>query len=43
MQIFLANSHNVFKLSAVPYDVQVQHVVQQGHYDLAMQICVMSL
>jgi len=36
----VANGHNVFKLNPVPYDVQVQHLVQQGHYDLAMQICV---
>jgi len=36
----VANSHYVFKLNPVPYDVQVQHLVQQAHYDLAMQICV---
>ena len=39
----MANSHNVFKLNPVPYDVQVQHLVQQCHYDLAMQICVSDI
>ena len=38
--IFVANGHNVFKLTPVPYEIQVQQLVQQQHYDLAMQICV---
>ena len=38
--IFVANSHNVFKLTPVPYEVQVQQLVQQQQYELAMQICV---
>ena len=38
--IFVANSHNVFKLTPLPYEVQVQQLVQQQQYELAMQICV---
>ena len=38
--IFVANSHNIFKLSTVSYEVQVQQLVQQQQYELAMQICV---
>ena len=39
----MANGHNVFKLTPVPYEVQVQQLVQQQQYELAMQICVSVL
>ena len=38
--IFVANGHNVFKLTPIPYELQVQQLVLQQHYELAMQICV---
>ena len=41
--IFVANGHNVFKLTPVPYELQVQQLVQQQQYELAMQICVSVL
>ena len=39
----MANGHNVFKLTPVPYELQVQQLVQQQQYELAMQICVSPL
>ena len=41
--IFVANSHNVYKLTPLPYEVQVQQLVQQQQYELAMQICVSTI